>query len=98
MTETTRVAGVALAASSVSVAVITRRVDARRIAAAATFTSRAPGDERAADLAAVADRAVCAAVLAVVGPSPAGRGRSPSAGCAGRSQRPWRPHAHRPHR
>lgn len=51
---------------------ITRRANGSCIATTATFTSRAPGDERVADLAGVIDHAVCAAEMAVIGPS-AGR-------------------------
>lgn len=69
MVMTSYVAGIQLATSSLSVAVLSRRVDGCCIATTATFTSRVPGDERAADLAAVADRAVCAAELAMIGPS-----------------------------
>lgn len=74
MVMTSYVAGIQLTTSSVSVALITRRANGTVTATTATFSSRLPDDERAADLAAVTDRAVCVAELAVIGPSTAGQG------------------------
>lgn len=64
-----RVLGVAVAASSVSVGVITRRVSGQCIATVASFASRLPRDERVADLVGVVDHAAGDATLVVIGPA-----------------------------
>lgn len=64
--------GVAVVASSVSIAVITRRVSGQCIATIASFASRLPRGERVADLAGVVDHAAGDAPLVVIGPAGGG--------------------------